>query len=836
MKEEREARPWVAARQRQTGAGIAGDQFKRNVRAVLNKLTPENFQKLIKELSNYNFCTPAQLYEVVSLIFEKAVDESKYCRLYALLCVRLNAELPNFEEKGCFTTFQKFLLTKLQKEFDRRRNGIVDPGSREKRQLLGLSAFIGELYQLRLIREITVHECLKDLLRKEDAEALECLVAIMETSGEQLDHDQAKYLMNQYFKRIQRFSTADQLPSRVRFRLLDLLDLRSRDWRQRRQVAGPRPVSEIRAEYGTNLDPTKITAPVVPVGQSKILRDSELAKRRPDRTNEFFLRPSATQKKSEPDQAEAAQPKSSASFLEQSNGVSNGVSNGATVKSSTTRYQPPRRVAESLPEKPPAPAVEKKSFVPEFLKSNNATQNDRPSASLKYQSKPHFSSRSGLPGQGLNAPSPLDKVNNARSLHLKRNIDRRNSPGRHSNSSPARGSPNQSPIRNGHYSPIRNSPSRASPISPLVDESVAKAGNKPLTVLEIIEISKQISFRYVTKSDESLLADFPPCPDIAESTMVEICVFLLDRAVDDPKNSEKWTKVILKWTNTEELVAKAFQKWIPSHLASKNKDAARVLSVLILRGLLEPIKIVESFADGKFYPLFFLIMKEIFDSTGKITFIQRKFAELDFLGLLEKRDRTELRTILSEYKLLFLRPKFSDEQFLFTERALEPSDYYRAMKSRGDHGATAGAVINLVWEKQLDFAKVKPLLVKLLRTKPKVQCAALKAVVLAHNERGMQKDQLLKQFVLLYDEDIVEEDGFLLWEKDIQDQTPGRQKSLEQVSRWLQWLKEADVESDDEISNKSVDNSASTSACPNAENEIIHAVNNGALEILTNSA
>jgi len=100
----------------------------------------------------------------------------------------------------------------------------------------------------------------------------------------------------------------------------------------------------------------------------------------------------------------------------------------------------------------------------------------------------------------------------------------------------------------------------------------------------------------------------------------------------------------------------------------------------------------------------------------------------------------------------------------------------------------------------------------------------------------MQKDQLLKQFVLLYDEDIVEEDGFLLWEKDIQDQTPGRQKSLEQVSRWLQWLKEADVESDDEISNKSVDNSASTSACPNAENEIIHAVNNGALEILTNSA
>ena len=56
------------------------------------------------------------------------------------------------------------------------------------------------------------------------------------------------------------------------------------------------------------------------------------------------------------------------------------------------------------------------------------------------------------------------------------------------------------------------------------------------------------------------------------------------------------------------------------------------------------------------------------------------------------------------------------------------------------------------------------------------------------------------------------------------------------MSRWLQWLKEADVESDDESSNKSGENNSTESNCPqNAENEIIHAVKNGALE-LTNSA
>ena len=154
-----------------------------------------------------------------------------------------------------------------------------------------------------------------------------------------------------------------------------------------------------------------------------------------------------------------------------------------------------------------------------------------------------------------------------------------------------------------------------------------KAENKPLTVLEILELSKQTSYRYVTKSDESILADFPPCPDITESTLVDINLFLLERAVDDKKNSEKWTKVIKTWNNTEEIVSKAFKKWIQRHSSDKNNDSVKVISELILCGFLEPIKIVEFFADGKFYPLFFLIMKEIFDSTGKITFLQRKFGK-----------------------------------------------------------------------------------------------------------------------------------------------------------------------------------------------------------------
>ena len=58
---------------------------------------------------------PKKLKLVVDLIFEKAVDESKYCRLYALLCRTLNQEVPNYEpDPSPCTTFQKSLMNKLQ--------------------------------------------------------------------------------------------------------------------------------------------------------------------------------------------------------------------------------------------------------------------------------------------------------------------------------------------------------------------------------------------------------------------------------------------------------------------------------------------------------------------------------------------------------------------------------------------------------------------------------------------------------------------------------------------------------------------------------------------------
>uniref|UniRef100_H2Z561 W2 domain-containing protein n=1 Tax=Ciona savignyi TaxID=51511 RepID=H2Z561_CIOSA len=101
--------------------------------------------------------------------------------------------------------------------------------------MLGNIKFIGELYRLNLLHESIVHKCIMQLIRAKKkgtvddiSEDLECLCQIMVTCGRRLDHDKAKSLMDQYFDRLElvRKRRAD-LPSRIRFMIQDVLELRA---------------------------------------------------------------------------------------------------------------------------------------------------------------------------------------------------------------------------------------------------------------------------------------------------------------------------------------------------------------------------------------------------------------------------------------------------------------------------------------------------------------------------------------------------------------------------------------------------------------------------------
>lgn len=176
--------------------------FLLQVRGILNKLTPENFQKLSDDLLKIDLNTKVILQGVIHLLFEKALDEPKYSSMYAQLCKRLSVEAPNFEENDKPPTFLTLLLYVCRDRFLNRssvNHFSHDTDDEEKKhiakqKMLGNVKFIGELSKLDMLTDDRLHICIQQLLDtnrsqtvKDRCEDMECLSQLIRTCGENLD-------------------------------------------------------------------------------------------------------------------------------------------------------------------------------------------------------------------------------------------------------------------------------------------------------------------------------------------------------------------------------------------------------------------------------------------------------------------------------------------------------------------------------------------------------------------------------------------------------------------------------------------------------------------------
>ncbi|KAL3028070.1 hypothetical protein AAZX31_03G093400 [Glycine max] len=239
---------------------------QRQLKAILNKLTPQNFDRLFEQVKAVNIDNAVTLTGVISQIFEKALMEPTFCEMYANFCFHLASELPDFSEDNEKITFKRLLLNKCQEEFERGEReeeeankadeGEVKQSAEEReerrvkarRRMLGNIRLIGELYKKKMLTERIMHECIKKLLgqyQDPDEEDIEALCKLMSTIGEMIDHPKAKVHMDAYFERMKLLSNNMNLSSRVRFMLKDSIDLRKNKWQQRRKVEGPKKIEEV---------------------------------------------------------------------------------------------------------------------------------------------------------------------------------------------------------------------------------------------------------------------------------------------------------------------------------------------------------------------------------------------------------------------------------------------------------------------------------------------------------------------------------------------------------------------------------------------------------------
>ncbi|XP_043074566.1 eukaryotic translation initiation factor 4 gamma 1a isoform X3 [Puntigrus tetrazona] len=247
----------------------------RRVRSVLNKLTPQMFQQLMKQVTELTIDTEERLKGVIDLIFEKAISEPNFSVAYANMCrCLMGLKVPTSDKPGVTVNFRKLLLNRCQKEFEKdkdddeifeQKQKELDAASEEeerqrlkeeleeakdkaRRRSLGNIKFIGELFKLKMLTEPIMHDCIVKLLKNHDEESLECLCRLLSTIGKDLDFEKAKPRMDQYFHQMEKIIKERKTSSRIRFMLQDVLDLRKNNWVPRRGDQGPKTIDQIHKE------------------------------------------------------------------------------------------------------------------------------------------------------------------------------------------------------------------------------------------------------------------------------------------------------------------------------------------------------------------------------------------------------------------------------------------------------------------------------------------------------------------------------------------------------------------------------------------------------------
>uniref|UniRef100_A0A8D2JL72 Eukaryotic translation initiation factor 4 gamma 3 n=1 Tax=Varanus komodoensis TaxID=61221 RepID=A0A8D2JL72_VARKO len=270
---------WKPSLKRETQAedpeSIKTQELFRKVRSILNKLTPQMFNQLMKQVTDLTVDTEERLKGVIDLVFEKAIDEPSFSVAYANMCRCLvTLKVPMADKPGSTVNFRKLLLNRCQKEFEkdkadddvfekkqkeleaattpeertRLHDELEEAKDKARRRSIGNIKFIGELFKLKMLTEAIMHDCVVKLLKNHDEESLECLCRLLTTIGKDLDFEKAKPRMDQYFNQMEKIVKERKTSSRIRFMLQDVIDLRQCNWISRRADQGPKTIEQIHKE------------------------------------------------------------------------------------------------------------------------------------------------------------------------------------------------------------------------------------------------------------------------------------------------------------------------------------------------------------------------------------------------------------------------------------------------------------------------------------------------------------------------------------------------------------------------------------------------------------
>ncbi|KAF5900718.1 eukaryotic translation initiation factor 4 gamma 1-like isoform X1, partial [Clarias magur] len=251
---------------------VKTQELFRKMRGILNKMTPQMFGKLMKQVTELDIDTEDRLKGVVDLIFEKAITEPLASVTYANMChCLMRLKVPTLDKPGASVNFHRLLLIRCQEEFEKDRDNdkfkqkeldaptkkevclqlkeeLEEEKARVHHRSLGNIKFIGELFKLKMLTEPIMHYCITELLKNQTENSLECLCKLLTTIGKDLDFEKTKPCMDRYFRQMEKIMQERKASSRICFMLQDVLDLRRNNWVPQRSDQDPKTINQIHEE------------------------------------------------------------------------------------------------------------------------------------------------------------------------------------------------------------------------------------------------------------------------------------------------------------------------------------------------------------------------------------------------------------------------------------------------------------------------------------------------------------------------------------------------------------------------------------------------------------
>eukprot|EP01132_Coremiostelium_polycephalum_P003219 gene3219-4031_t len=272
----------------------------RKATITLNVLSPEKFDTLTNQLLELGVIDNEEIFkEIIGVIFDKALMETKYCTMYANLCKRLfeyekkkreqersdDFEKKTAEEKEAFNQlpkeekekaeanfkpkFRQLLLATCQQEYEKNFKSFdtiehipddLSPQEKmdfeekqwiERKRIFGLMKFIGELFKQKMLSEKVIHGILVALmgeLSKPQEIKLECFCKLLSLIGKDLSEKGAAHTyMNGYYVRMEQLinTSAALLSQRIKFLIQNVLDLKSSGWVSKDDENTAKPLKEL---------------------------------------------------------------------------------------------------------------------------------------------------------------------------------------------------------------------------------------------------------------------------------------------------------------------------------------------------------------------------------------------------------------------------------------------------------------------------------------------------------------------------------------------------------------------------------------------------------------